>query len=284
MSSGLARRESAPRTASGCVRSNRTSITTPKASTATPASRRLSTVFVMSAVRNAVALDVQSLTVRYGDVTAVDSVSFVAHHGQVTAVLGRNGAGKTSVIEACEGLRRTHGGSIALLGADARHLPGEVRAKVGVMLQDGGIAPAARVRSTVRHYCALHGRGADADQLIALVGLQHRETSSWRRLSGGERQRFSLALALAAQPEIAFLDEPSAGLDLDGREMVRTIISNLVMGGASVVLATHDLDEAERVADRVVVLHRGRVVVDDLLVNVCSGGRRLEDAVREVTR
>ena len=238
----------------------------------------------MSAVRDAVALDVQSLTVRYGDVTAVDSVSFVAHHGQVTAVLGRNGAGKTSLIEACEGLRRTHGGSIALLGADARHLPSEVRAKVGVMLQDGGIAPAARVRSTVRHYCALHGRGADADHLITLVGLQHRETSSWRRLSGGERQRFSLALALAAQPEIVFLDEPTAGLDLDGREVVRTIIGSLVAGGASVVLATHDLDEAERVADRIVVLHRGKLVVDDLLVNVCSGGRRLEDAVREVTR
>lgn len=238
----------------------------------------------MSSQPSGIAIEVNALTVRYADLVAVDSVSFAASHGEVTALLGRNGAGKTSTLEACEGLRRATSGSVRVLGADAARLSAAMRARMGVMLQDGGIAPAARVRSTVRHYCALHGRGADADQLIALVGLQHRETSSWRRLSGGERQRFSLALALAAQPEIAFLDEPTAGLDLDGREMVRTIISNLVMGGASVVLATHDLDEAERVADRVVVLHRGRVVVDDLLVNVCSGGRRLEDAVREVTR
>lgn len=238
----------------------------------------------MNASQGSIALDVRSLTIRYGDTLAVDSVSFVARHGEVTAVLGRNGAGKTSTIEACEGLRRPSDGSVSVLGADARRLTATVRARMGVMLQDGGIAPAARVRSTVRHYCALHGRGVDADELLALVGLEHRAGSTWRRLSGGERQRFSLALALAARPDIVFLDEPTAGVDLDGREATRRIIANLKSHGCCVVLATHDLDEAERVADHVVVLHHGRVVTADALHNVCKDGKRLEDVVREVTR
>jgi ABC-2 type transport system ATP-binding protein len=103
-------------------------------------------------------------------------------------------------------------------------------------------------------------------------------------LSGGERQRFSLALALAAAPEIAFLDEPTAGVDLDGREMIRGIITDLVHDGCGVVLATHDLDEAERVAHRAVVLHQGKVTLNDTIASLCAGGRRLEDVVREATR
>lgn len=240
-------------------------------------------MFVVNATRGTIALDVRSLTIRYGTVLAVDSASFTARHGEVTAVLGRNGAGKTSVIEACEGLRSHQVGSISVLGADARRLPADVRARLGVMLQDGGVAPAARVRRTVRHYCELYQRGAVADEIISMVGLEHRADSSWRRLSGGERQRFSLALALAARPEIAFLDEPTAGVDLDGRETIRRIIGDVKSAGCCIVLATHDLDEAERVADCVVVLHQGRIVADDSLQGFC-GGRRLEDAVREATR
>ena len=268
---------------SGCVRSNRTSITTSKASAALLADDSPSTVFVMNTAPGNVALDVRELTIRYGDVLAVDSVSFIARHGEVTAVLGRNGAGKTSVIEACEGLRRRNGGSVTVLGNDAQHLSNATRSRMGVMLQDGGIAPAARVRSTIRHYCTLYDRGVDADELLALVGLEHRASATWRRLSGGERQRFSLALALAAQPEIAFLDEPTAGVDLDGRESTRKIIEALVARGCCVVLATHDLDEAERVAHHVVVLHRGHLVADDTMTGICKG-RRLEDAVRELTQ
>ncbi|MBM3817353.1 MAG: ABC transporter ATP-binding protein, partial [Actinobacteria bacterium] len=239
---------------------------------------------VMSEAQNIVALDVRSLTIRYGDLTAVNDITFSARHGEVTAVLGRNGAGKTSTIEACEGLRRTTAGAIRVLGADITRADGALRARIGVMLQDGGIAPNARVRQLVRHYCVLHDRGADGDELLSLVGLQHRADSTWRRLSGGERQRFSLALALTARPEIIFLDEPTAGLDIDGREAVRQIIAQLVRDGCCVVLATHDLDEAERVAQHVVVLHGGRVVLNDRLAAVLATGRRLEDVVREVTR
>ena len=225
-----------------------------------------------------------ALTIRYADLVAVDSVSFAASHGEVTALLGRNGAGKTSTLEACEGLRRATSGSVRVLGADSARLSAAVRARMGVMLQDGGIAPGARVRHLVRHYCLLYGRGADADEILQQVALRERAASPWRRLSGGERQRFSLALALAAVPDVVFLDEPTAGVDLDGREAIRGIIAALAARGCCVMLATHDLDEAERVADRAVVLHAGRVVLDDTVASICSNGQRLEDAVRTVTR
>ena len=230
------------------------------------------------------ALHVRDLTVRYTDTVAVDNVSFTAHGGTVTAILGRNGAGKTSTIEACEGLRRATSGDALVLGASARDLPPSVRARMGVMLQDGGIAPAARVEALIRHYCRLYDRGVDAARLIDRLGLAALRTATWRRLSGGERQRASLALALAAAPDIAFLDEPTAGVDLDGREIIREIIAELSAAGACVILATHDLDEAERVADHAVVLHRGRVVADGRMTDLCAGGKRLEDVVREVTK
>lgn len=255
-----------------------------QASAAARCDESLSTVLEMSQSRSTPALDVRSLTIRYGDTVAVDSVSFVAHSGTVTAVLGRNGAGKTSTIEACEGLRRMTSGDALVLGVSARDLPASTRARVGVMLQDGGIAPSARVGSLIRHYCKLYDRGVDSLRLIDRLGLAALHDASWRRLSGGERQRVSLALALAADPEVAFLDEPTAGMDLDGREVVREIIAELSAGGTCVVLATHDLDEAERVADHAVVLHHGRVVTDAAMADLCAGGKRLEDVVREVTR
>ncbi len=238
----------------------------------------------MSSQPSGIAIEVNALTIRYADLVAVDSVSFAASHGEVTALLGRNGAGKTSTLEACEGLRRATSGSVRVLGADATRLSAAVRARMGVMLQDGGIAPGTRVRHLVRHYCVLYGRGADADEILQQVALRQRASSPWRRLSGGERQRFSLALALAAVPDVVFLDEPTAGVDLDGREAIRGIIAALAARGCCVMLATHDLDEAERVADRAVVLHAGRVVLDDTVASICRDGQRLEDAVRAVTR
>ena len=233
---------------------------------------------------SSVALDVRSLHISYGDVHAVNDVSFVAHHGAVTALLGRNGAGKTSTIEACEGLRRATSGEAHVLGVSAFSAPAEVRSRIGVMLQDGGIAPTARVGSLIRHYCALYDRGVDAMALIDRLGLASRAKATWRSLSGGERQRFSLALALAADPEMVFLDEPTAGVDLDGRDIIREIIGDLVGKGACVVLATHDLDEAQRVAHHAVVLHLGRVVINERVAVLCANGRRLEDVVREATR
>ena len=216
----------------------------------------------------------EGLTIRYGDLVAVRDVSFIAEAGSVTAVLGPNGAGKTSTIEACEGYVRPTAGTVRVLGLDPAAEQVRLSERMGVMLQDGGLTPSARVRDTVRHYCRLYGRGVDADALVAQVGLADRARSTWRRLSGGERQR--LALALAARPEVAFLDEPTSGVDVHGRDTIRGIVRSLAAEGCAVILATHELDEAERIADRVVIFDQGEVIADGTLAEL----RRGHDEIR----
>jgi ABC-2 type transport system ATP-binding protein len=202
---------------------------------------------------------VENLVVRYGDVTAVDHASFAAPVGKVTVILGPNGAGKTSTIEVCEGFRRAASGHVSVLGIDPIVGHRELTARMGVMLQGGGVYPSARVRDVVAHFCALHDRGVDAAGLVERVGLSHRAGAAWRRLSGGEQQRVSLALALAARPDIAFLDEPTSGVDAEGRDVIRAIVRQLTGDGCTVVLASHELAEAERIADNVVLFRAGKV-------------------------
>jgi ABC-2 type transport system ATP-binding protein len=221
------------------------------------------------------AVEVESLVVRYGDLTAVVDVSFTADAGEVTAVLGGNGAGKTSTIEVCEGYRNAASGRVRVLGLDPAVDQTKLSERMGVMLQEGGIYPSARVADTVRHYCALYDRGVDADALVDLVGLRDRAAATWRRMSGGERQRLSLALALAARPEVAFLDEPTAGVDVIGRDTIRSVVRDLADSGCAVVMATHELDEAERMADRVLIFDAGRVIADGTLAELRSGNDRI---------
>ena len=226
------------------------------------------------------AVEVSDLVVRYGDLTAVDRVSFTAAAGEVTAVLGPNGAGKTSTIEVCEGYRRARSGTVRVLGLDPATDQRRLSRQMGVMLQEGGVYPSARVSETVAHYCRLYGNGADATALIERVGLSSRAGSTWRRLSGGERQRLSLALALAAKPMVAFLDEPTSGVDVNGRATIRTIVRDLAAAGCAVVLATHELDEAERVADRVVIFDGGQVIADGTLDDLRRGHDEIRFRVR----
>lgn len=202
---------------------------------------------------------VENLVVRYGELTAVDHVSFSAPVGEVTVVLGPNGAGKTSTIEVCEGFRTADSGHVSVLGLDPVAGHNQLTERMGVMLQGGGVYPSARVRDVIAHFCALHDRGMNADDLVARVGLDHRAGATWRRLSGGEQQRVSLALALAARPDVAFLDEPTSGVDVDGRDIIRGIVRQLAADGCTVVLASHELAEAEKIADNVVMFMKGRV-------------------------
>ena len=222
------------------------------------------------------AVEVSGLTVRYGDLQAVRDVSFTAASGEITAVLGPNGAGKTSTIEVCEGFRRATAGTVRVLGLDPAAQQRLLSERMGVMLQEGGVYPSARVLDTVRHYCALYGKGADAITLVAQVGLTARSKATWRRLSGGEKQRVSLALAMAARPEVAFLDEPTSGVDVNGRDTIRGIVRGLADSGCAVVLATHELDEAERLADRVIIFDQGNVIADGTLAEL----RRGHDEIR----
>lgn len=217
------------------------------------------------------AVEVEDLTVRYGDLVAVDGISFTAEAGQVTAVLGPNGAGKTSTIEVCEGYRRATTGSARVLGLDPATQQRLLSKQMGVMLQEGGIYPSSGVAETVRHYAALYGNGADADALVDAVGLGDKRSATWKMLSGGERQRLSLALALAAVPTVAFLDEPTSGIDVNGRDIVRGIIRDLAARGCAVVMATHELDEAERLADRMVIIDGGTLIADGTLADLRKG-------------
>jgi len=216
------------------------------------------------------AVVVEDLVIRYGSVTAVDHVSLSLDYGSVTALLGPNGAGKTSLMEACEGIRTATSGSIRVAGKDPWSDRGEITPPLGVMLQSGGIYPAARVHETIADYCALYQRGQDADELLELVGLGHRRRLSWRTLSGGERQRLALALALSARPTIAFLDEPTSGVDLEGRDAIADIVRQLAANGCAVLISTHDVSEIDSYADRVIVLNAGRIAADRTLKDAAS--------------
>ncbi len=218
---------------------------------------------------------VENLSVSYGDLMAVDNVSFEAPSGSVTVILGPNGAGKTSTIEVCEGFRIAKSGSVRVLGLDPVSDHRALTERMGVMLQGGGVYPSARVRDVVSHFCALHNKGVDATQLVERVGLSNRSTGTWRKLSGGEQQRLSLALALAADPDVIFLDEPTSGVDIDGRDIIANIIRDLSARGTTVVLASHDMAEAEKVATHAVLFNSGKVIVSGEITSLLTSRKHL---------
>jgi ABC-2 type transport system ATP-binding protein len=213
---------------------------------------------------------------RYGDVTAVDGIWFTAEAGQVTAVLGPNGAGKTSTVEALEGFRRPTSGVVRVAGLDPITQHNELVSHIGVMLQDGGVYPSMRAGEAAELFCAYHGNVNEPTELIARVGLGDRTTRTWKQMSGGEQQRLKLALALAGKPDVVFLDEPTAGVDAEGRIVIRDVIRTLAAEGVAVVLTTHELGEAERLADHIVILDRGRLVATGTLAELRGQGEREE--------
>jgi ABC-2 type transport system ATP-binding protein len=206
------------------------------------------------------AVVVEGLVRSYGGRRAVDGLSLTAAAGAVTAVLGPNGAGKTTTVECCEGLRRPDAGSVRVLGRDPLTADADHRASVGVMLQDGGLPGGSRALDLLRHVARLHARPLDVDGLADRLGLHPVARTTLRRLSGGQRQRVALACALVGRPLVAFLDEPTAGLDPQARLAVWELVEEVRAAGTAVVLTTHLMDEAERLADRVVVMDAGRVV------------------------
>jgi ABC-2 type transport system ATP-binding protein len=217
-------------------------------------------------------VEVAQLSVRYGDVVAVDGLSFTADAGEITVVLGPNGAGKTSTLECLEGYRKASAGTVRVCGLDpiAEH-PALVR-RIGVMLQNGGVYTGIRPPEVLRLFASYYDDPLDADELLASVGLDHRRHASWRSLSGGEQQRLSFALALIGRPDVAFLDEPTAGVDISGKQLIRSRILDLRTDGVAVVLTTHDLEEAEALADRIVIIDAGRVVADGSPDELLSSG------------
>lgn len=197
---------------------------------------------------------------RFGEKTAVDGLSFSLHAGEVLGLLGPNGAGKTTTVEMCEGFASPDAGSVRVFGLDPALKTDEVRSRIGVMLQGGGAYPGVRVGEMLDLVASYSADPLDPAWLLETVGLaQHRKTP-YRRLSGGQQQRLSLACALVGRPEIVFLDEPTAGLDAQSRMVVWDLVRSLKRDGVAVVLTTHLMDEAEALADNVVIIDHGKVV------------------------
>lgn len=211
------------------------------------------------------------LVVRYGTFTAVDGVSLTAHPGEVLAVLGPNGAGKTTTVETLVGYRRPDAGTARVLGLDPVRDHARAVRPVGVMPQSAGLPNLLRVAEAVQLFASYYDDPLDADELIGRVGLGDRRRAPWRALSGGERQRLSLALALVGRPRVAFLDEPTAGIDPTGRTVVRSMVDDLRSDGVAVVLTTHDLPEAERLADRLAIMDAGQVVATGTVAELTAG-------------
>jgi ABC-2 type transport system ATP-binding protein len=208
------------------------------------------------------AVEIRHLVKRYGRTTAVDGLSLQADRAAVTAILGPNGAGKTTTIEICEGYRRPDDGTVRVLGLDPVRDAQRLRPRVGVMLQSGGIPPAARPGEYLRVMAAFYANPLDPAMLLDRLGLTGSLRTPFRRLSGGQQQRLSLAAAVIGRPELLFLDEPTAGLDPQARHATWEVIAGLRASGAAVILTTHYMDEAQRLADQVCVVDHGRLVAE----------------------
>lgn len=196
-----------------------------------------------------------------GGFTAVDGVSFSVGRGELFALLGTNGAGKTSTVELLEGLARPDSGEVRVLGHDPYRERAAVRPRTGVMLQEGGFPSDLTVAETVRMCAGCTSGARPAGEALEMVGLGRRTKVRVKQLSGGERRRLDLALALLGRPEVLFLDEPTTGLDAEGRRDTWDLVRRLRDGGTTVLLTTHYLEEAESLADRLAIMHRGKIVV-----------------------
>jgi len=207
-------------------------------------------------------LRVRDLRKSYGPVRAVDGVSFTVESGTVFALLGPNGAGKTTTVEILEGLRLPDSGEIELFGRKVKRIGPKEKARMGVLLQEGAFEPYLRVREVLNLFAAFFPRSLDPDEVLALVGLTEKSRALVRTLSGGQKQRLALAVALLNDPELLFLDEPTAGLDPQARRHVWDIIQDLRARTKTVFLTTHYMEEAETLADWVCIMDHGKIIAE----------------------
>jgi ABC-2 type transport system ATP-binding protein len=219
------------------------------------------------------AVEVDGLVMRYGDRMAVDGLSLTVDPHTITAVLGPNGAGKTTTLETCEGYRRPQRGRVQVLGLDPHRDRRQLLPRLGVMLQAGGAWSGVRAREMLDHVAKLHAHPLDTGMLAERLGLDECGRTPYRRLSGGQQQRLGLALALVGRPELVFVDEPTAGMDPQARRTTWELLEELRTDGVTVVLTTHHMDEAERLADRIHILDHGRLIASGSPLELTRGGR-----------
>jgi len=207
---------------------------------------------------NGLAAEVKGLVKWYGDLKAVDQVSFSVYRGEVFGLLGPNGAGKTTTLECLEGLRRPDGGALKVMGVDAVKDTRELLQVIGVQLQTGSLPGYLKVKELLKLFCAYH-RVAPDEALLHRMGLGEKLNTPYHALSAGQKRKLDLALAVVHRPPVIFLDEPTAGLDVSSRATLHQLMEELRREGTTIIMSTHDMAEAENMADRVAILLRGRV-------------------------
>jgi ABC-2 type transport system ATP-binding protein len=225
----------------------------------------------VSAAAPAVAVD--GLVMRYADKVAVDELSLTVERDTITAVLGPNGAGKTTTLETCEGYRKPQRGAVRVLGLDPVRDRADLLPRIGVMLQGGGAWSGVRAMEMLNHVAKLHAHPLDTDLLAERLGLGDCGRTPYRRLSGGQQQRLGLAMAVVGRPELVFVDEPTAGMDPQSRRTTWELLEELRANGVTVVLTTHYMDEAERLADRIHIIDHGRLVASGTPLELTRGGK-----------
>ena len=216
-------------------------------------------------------VSVQNLRVRYGTTVAVDGISLNIRRGEIFGILGPNGAGKTTTVECIGGLRTPDEGTISVLGLDARRDRDELRQRVGIQLQSSGLPDKLRVGEALELFAAFYSDPADPAELLELLGLRDKRDARFASLSGGQKQRLSIALALIGSPQLAILDELTTGLDPGARRETWRLIESVRDSGVTVLLVTHFMEEAERLCDRVALLHRGRIHAVDTPAALAAG-------------
>ena len=224
-------------------------------------------------------IEVKGLTKSYGDVHAVRGIDLNIEQGEIFSILGPNGAGKTTTVEILEGFRTRDSGSVSVLGFDPNtrgHQSREWRNRIGIVLQTSGDAGDLTVFETINHFHGYYSNPRDVEEVINSVGLKEKEHSLIRNLSGGQRRRLDVALGIIGNPELIFLDEPTTGFDPEARRAFWSLIKSLRSDGATIVLTTHYLDEAEALADRVAVINRGVIV--EISTPADLGGRATSQA------
>jgi ABC-2 type transport system ATP-binding protein len=206
------------------------------------------------------AIEVRDLHKRYGQHEAVRGIDLTVRRGEVFGLLGPNGAGKTTTVEILEGYRQRTGGEVSVLGYDPAGRPIELRRRIGIVLQSGGIYSFVTVREALEHWARLYPRPRDVQEVLALAGLSEQAEVRTRKLSGGQLRRLDFALALVGDPELIFLDEPTTGFDPEARRSAWETVRGLRSLGKTILLTTHYLDEAQELADRVAIVKDGRIL------------------------
>lgn len=230
-----------------------------------------------------IAIKVSNFTKKYGNFTAVDDISFEVNKGEIVGILGPNGAGKTSILECLEGLRTPDAGIIEIMGVNPSTNHGKLKNLIGVQLQSSGLPPTITIKEAMQLFSAYHNIKPRYD-LLKRMNLWDKLNTQYHALSGGQQKRLVIALAVCHNPQVLILDEPTAALDVESRVELHELMNELRAQGTTILLATHDMAEAEKMADRIAILLKGKIIIFDTPKKiVASGSSQTKISVRTVS-